>query len=58
MNTVEANGHVLQATDSASGKSLEPNGLTPGEPEYEGAVVPVAAAEAAGADVKIPVLYW
>jgi len=49
---------VLQATDTAAGTSIEPNGLVAGEPQYEGTVVPVAAAEALAANVTIPVVYW
>lgn len=49
---------VEQATDSASATSLLPNGLAEGEPQYEGTVVPIADAEAAGKGPNIPVLYW
>lgn len=47
-----------QATDSASGTSLFPNGSTEGEAQYEGTVVQIAAAEEAGKGPQIPVLYW
>lgn len=51
--------HTLtQATDAAVGVSLEPNGAGKNAPQYEGLVVPVAAAEAVAANTSISVLYW
>jgi hypothetical protein len=48
----------LQATDSAGSTSVLPLGVGKDEPQYEGTVIPIAAAEEAGAGPKIPVFYW
>jgi hypothetical protein len=48
----------LQAADSAGSTSMLPIGTGKGEPQFEGTVIPIAAAEAAGTGPKIPVFYW
>jgi hypothetical protein len=49
-----------QATDAAGAAAVEPSGLGPNEPQYDGVVVPLPAAEALAAadNVSVPVLYW
>jgi hypothetical protein len=44
----------MQATDSAGGTSIQPNGLRPGYPQYEGTVISVPAE----ATSPIPMFYW